>query len=549
MWILGINWRWHDTAAAVVDQHGRICAFAEEERFTRLKHAWDTLPARATDFCLRAAGITWRDLDAVALGWDLAQLKPWTDADREALVAALFGVEAARAKRPELVFVGHHLAHAVSSFYASGFERAGVLVVDGSGELEAISIFTADRDSGLTLERSWPRQYSLGTMYAAVTRTIGLGYLGEGKTMGLAPYGRAVDGVTLPIRDLIADDAATAILPFRSRADATYDDLTDAWMRYLDERFDKVTRQPAELNQDAVAVTIAASAQHTVEEAIRALHAETVCRTGCPEVCLAGGVALNSVANGRLPEPVYVPPFAHDAGVALGAAWSLCPPVELARLASPYLGTKLVPDDVLTELREDGFRIADFDPANVTVLLAEGGIGAVAEGRAEIGPRALGHRSIIALPHPVDAAARINALKGREPWRPLAPVTLPAYARKFWPSQGSRELYMVGNAVASSRAYDAMPAAIHVDGTTRPQVLESGQAPVLESLLWDLEEAGAPPVLVNTSFNGPGEPIVDSARDAVGTFRTLGLEFLVLGESLVQPPREKSTIDRANHRP
>jgi carbamoyltransferase len=541
MWILGINWRWHDTAAAVVDQHGRICAFAEEERFTRVKHAWNTLPVRATEGCLRAVGITWRDLDAVAVGWDLPRMQPWTHADRDVLLAALFGPVAVRAKRPELVFVGHHLAHAVSSFHASGFERAGVLVVDGTGEVGAISIFTASRASGLRLERSWPRQCSLGTMYSAVTRTIGLDYLGEGKTMGLAPYGRAVDGATLPIRDLIADESPTAILPFRSPAGATFEELTDAWMRYLEERFGKITRPPAELDQDAVAVALAASAQRTVEDAIRALHAETVCRTGCQEVCLAGGVALNSAANGRLPEPVYVPPFAHDAGVALGAAWSLCPPVESGRLPSPYLATKILPDDVLANLREEGFRIIDFEPAKVTRLLIQGEIGAVAEGCAEIGPRALGHRSIVAVPRPAAAAARINAVKRREPWRPLAPVTLPAYAGKLWPSQGSRELYMVGNAVASSHAHAAMPAAIHVDGTTRPQVLELGQAPVLEGLLQELEKAGLPPVLVNTSFNGPGEPIVDSAHDAVRTFRALGLAFLVLGETLVQPPTARSS--------
>jgi carbamoyltransferase len=285
-----------------------------------------------------------------------------------------------------------------------------------------------------------------------------------------------------------------------------------------------------------VAVRIAASAQRTVEECMRSLHAETVALTGYPQVCLAGGVALNCVSNGRLPEPVYVPPVPHDGGVALGAAWSVCPPRERALLESPFLGSDLVLGHQLDQLREDGFRVCDLAADAVAALLADGAIGAVAQGRAEVGPRALGHRSIIALPRPATVRDRINTIKGREPWRPLAPVTLPEYQARLWPSQGLRERYMVGTAVVSSVGRQVMPAVTHVDGTTRPQVLPPQQVPVLESVLRGLSAGGLPPVLVNTSLNTRGEPIADSAADVVRTFLSLGLDFLAIGDHLVLPP-------------
>jgi len=177
-----------------------------------------------------------------------------------------------------------------------------------------------------------------------------------------------------------------------------------------------------------VALRIAASVQRTLEEAMRSLHAETVSLSGSPNTCLAGGVALNCVSNGRLPEPLYVPPFPHDAGVSLGAAWAIAPPARPVPLESPYLGGTLEARQQADQARTDGLHVEPFVPEAAAELLLNGAIGAVAEGRAEAGPRALGHRSIIAIPRPAGVRDRINALKGREPWRPLAPVTFPDYA-------------------------------------------------------------------------------------------------------------------------
>jgi len=533
VWVLGINWEWHDSAAAIVDGDGRVWACAEEERFTRVKHAWNTFPAQAAAHCLAAAGITWRDLDVIAVGWDLPRSFRWyyPERDRERLFKDLFGPEVSERHGPEIVFVEHHIAHALSAFHSSGFEDAGVLVIDGSGELYSTSIFVAKRATGLSPIRHWPRGFSLGAVYEAATRVLGMGELDAGKTMGLASYGNTGDSAVLPLGDLISEGR-----PFFDVHDATrYRTIVEMWMNHLTERFGVITTPAEQLDQDPVAVRLATSAQRTIEDAVRKLHAETACLTGSSQICLAGGVALNSVANGRLPEPIYVPPFSHDAGVALGAAWSVCPPTRQHLLESPYMGVDLQVGTELDDLRNGNFHISDYSPDAVLELLLNDKIGGIAEGRAEIGPRALGHRSIVGFPRDVNCRMRINALKAREMWRPLAPVSLPDYAPLLWPSQGLRELYMVGNAVVSSHGQSVMPAAVHVDGTTRPQVLYANAAPILESLLMNLHANGLPPVLINTSFNSRGEPIVNSAADAICSFRDLGLDFLILGDQLVQP--------------
>lgn len=535
MWILGINWKWHDSSAALVDSTGHVWALAEEERYTRVKHAWETYPRHAVWHCLRTAGIGWRDLDCVAIGFDLPRAGEWGPNAKEELYATLFGQEAVGAQRPELMFVGHHLAHALSTFHASGFNQAGVLVVDGAGETESASIYSADRGE-LVLKRRWSRCYSLGAMYDAATRLLGFGYLEAGKTMGLAPYVGQDDAVALPLGAEVADGVWRSVPLAGIPSDAPYQQVSYCWANYLADTFGEVKHEPSQLHTDPVAVRIAAGVQHTLEQHLLGLHAETVRLSGHEAVCLAGGVALNCVANGRLPEPVYILPVPHDAGVALGAAWFVCPPTRAALLDSPYLGTDLAAALEIDQLRADGYQVDDFSPEAVVQLVADGAIGGIAEGRAEVGPRALGHRSIVALPAPADVRDKINTIKGREQWRPLAPVTLPYYADQLWPSQGWRELYMIGTAFVTDQARRVMPAATHVDGSTRPQVLFPGQAPVLESLLNGLRAGGLPPVLVNTSFNGRGEPIADTAADAVRSFRSMRLDFLVLGNWLVRIP-------------
>lgn len=550
MWVLGINWQWHDSSAAIVDSNGKLVAFAEEERFTRAKHAFHTFPTNAATHCLRVAGIGWHDVDVVAIGWEVPKLmleypkdmvlgelgmaEAWDDSMRNKLYSILFGSSIPPGDRvPELVFVEHHIAHALSSFYASGFDRAGVLVVDGSGESKSISIYDADRTRGLILKRDWNRTRSLGSMYDAATRSIGYSRMEAGKTMGLASYADGGEAEILPIGDLIEETQDERSPTSRLSITDRYEAVTRTWMAYFEKQFGPVSAPAEKLSDDTVARRIAGSAQRTLETAIRALYSETVCSTASGNICLAGGVALNCVANGLLPDPIYVPPFPHDAGVAVGAAWSICPPREPRLLETPYLGSDVNAGRLIDQARHDGLSITGFAPDIVVRLLQRGSIGAVVEGRAEVGPRALGHRSIVSLPDNREQRVKINVVKAREQWRPLAPVTTEEYAASLWPRQGLRELYMVGSATVSAHARDVMPAAVHVDGSTRPQTLPRGNALVLDAIFEELRSSGLPPVLINTSFNTRGEPIVNSAADAFRAFQDLGLDFLVLGDALL----------------
>jgi carbamoyltransferase len=290
-------------------------------------------------------------------------------------------------------------------------------------------------------------------------------------------------------------------------------------------------RLPADrLHEEAAAVLVARSAQALVEDVMPWLAAEARALAGVDELCLAGGVALNCSANGRLLEPVYVPPVPHDAGVALGAAWHVCPPRAPGAPLSPYLGADPGPAPSRDGL--DGLVRTPFDPERVAQLLLDGKIGALVEGRAEIGPRALCHRSILALPRPRSLAGRLNGVKHREPWRPFGPVAPPSMAGILWQHQPALHRYMLGAATVTPSGDAAAPAVVHIDGTTRPQILD-GAAPATAAVLAALERDGVAPVLVNTSFNDRGQPIVNTAGEAVETFRAMGLDFLVLEDQLV----------------
>ncbi|MFI1966484.1 carbamoyltransferase C-terminal domain-containing protein [Streptomyces pathocidini] len=549
MWILGINappTGWHDSAACLVDGDGTVVAFCEEERRNRHRHSLYRKPARAARFCLDQAGITAADLDVVAVGWDTRQLYPDRFADDAEFLAYAVGLDFGE-RTPEVVRVSHHAAHAASAFYASPFPKAGVLVVDGHGENESTSIWTFEDGAPPRLERDWPRTASLGYAYDAASTWLGFSFLNAGKTMGLAAYGRARGLATQPLAETVTDDFRLAVPPrAESRTTATaeeikrhYETTVAAWR----ERYSAIagaegpSAPEGRLTEDPNAVLVAYTAQRIVEETVTHLAALTRKSAGVDALCLAGGVALNCSTNGTLPGPLYVPPVPHDAGAALGAAWTVRPPRRHPEALTPYLGTDLAESP---PTGTDGLVRTELDIDRLTALLLDGQVGAVAQGRAEVGPRALCHRSIIAIPDTAAVNTRVNTIKDREQWRPFAGVTRPGYGARLWEQQEHLSRYMLGAARATELGRRVAPGVVHVDGTTRPQVLHGDEAPAVGAVLDALERQGVPPVLLNTSFNGKGEPIVDTARDAVAAFRAMDLDFLVLGDELYR----KSPNDR-----
>ena len=536
--ILGVNappTGWHDAAACLVDHDGTLLAFCEEERLSRDKHAERSGPLLAVRYCLEQAGAQLGDVDLVTVGWDVplaARLFciDWRLEDTPAWLERYLGWSCTAADMPEVRFVSHHLAHATLAFRASDFQQAAVLVVDGNGDDESISIYRADRERGLVRKRVWPRSHSLGYLYDAASRFAGFGQLQAGKLMGLSAYGRS-EGIE-PWQ-LLADG--------EPRAPAGIDDgdgfnrYIHAWAGELDRLAGgrRPVRERAELHLDPLAVQVAVSAQEAVEQAVVRLAALARELAGTDNLCLAGGVALNCKANGLLRGPVFAPPAPHDAGTALGAAWHIAPPRRAAGRLSAYLGPAVGAEcnGALNGLHREALALE-----RVCAALEVGGCGAIVQGAGEIGPRALGHRSIVADPSDPDLHRRLNDIKGRERWRPFGAAALTSRAPALWEPRPRLSDYMLAGTPVSDVAREQLPSAVHVDGTTRPQELDPGSGDVLAALLeeWGGRAGGA---LINTSFNGRGEPIVSSRADAIACFRRLNLDFLVLDDELVAADR------------
>ena len=530
--ILGVNAgvaTFHDPSACLIDEHGTVLACVEEERLSRVRHAPGVkMPVLAVAQCLGLAGIGPQEVDAVAVGWDEPRMSAggglgWRfDSPRQFLgQLGFYGP-----RLPDTYFVAHHHAHAASAFHASPYDHAAVLVVDGNGEDECTTIFRARRGEPLIRLARWPRIYSLGYLYEAASVWLGFGKRGGGKTMGLAAYG-ADDGMADPGWLTAGPNGLVCALGSDPLQD--YDTLKGRWRDRI-ARFAGAPapqRPPADLDTDPAAVRVAAAAQSTVETVMAWLVEQARSMTGFDQVCIAGGVGLNCAANGRLTGPVYVPPIPHDAGVALGAAWSLSAPRQPV-VFSAYTGGW--PGPLPADLT--GVTVHEVDVDAVADLLVEGRIVGVCRGRSEVGPRALCHRSFLASPLTSQMRQRMNTLKRREQWRPFGPVTHTDPG--LWSPAGHLQRYMIGAVPLTEQGCELLPAVRHIDGTTRPQLLADGDEDFVWAVLEALRRRGHPPVLLNTSFNGPSQPLVQTAAQALECARRLGADAVVTDHALLR---------------
>jgi carbamoyltransferase len=590
--VLGLSADYHDAAAAVLVD-GRLVVAAEEERFSRVKHD-PAMPAQATRWCLDAAGIGPGDLDAVAF-----YAKPLTTYERVLASHARAGPRAfpalARAVRvwsgsklwlplrierllaglghpsPRLHYAEHHQSHAASAFYPSPFERAVVITCDGVGEWTTSSIgHGIGNRLELLREQAYPD--SLGLFFSAMTAHCGFNVNdGEYKLMGLAPYGvpRYVEALR---RNAIAIHADGSV-QLDQRA-FRYQGGRRMGGRRLDRILDGPPldrgMEPTQREAD-----IACSTQVILEDAVLAMarHAHTL--TGERYACLAGGVALNCVANGRLRregpfDDIWVQPAAGDSGGAPGAAWWLWHEVwDQPRSVEPVgdgmhgaaLGPAFTGAEVSAHLTRQGVRHRVVtDPGTldeeVAGLLAAGQVVGWFEGAMEFGPRALGRRSILADPRDPAMVARINELvKSREGFRPFAPAVLAQHAGDWFDLEGDAPYMLVTAPVTGPPTHadgttataavpttfaarlaevrSAIPACTHVDGSARVQTVDQAQAPRFHALLEAFHRTTGCPVLLNTSFNGGGEPIVCTPADALATFAATGLDVLVVEGCIV----------------
>lgn len=568
MRILGINYS-VDSAASLVED-GRIVAAVAEERLNREKHTRQ-FPSQAIQYCLREASATVNDIDYVSFFWNPGEhLRPldgrrstrWRhhaeylfnlpnfllnmipgpkESNEVEYVCQTFKL--AHHENPlQIYYVDHHLAHAASTFFLSPFDRAAILTVDGYGE-KTCALLALGEGTSIKPLRRYEFPHSLGSLYAALTQYLGfVPNNGEGKVMALAGCGEPTyyDGFRELVK-LLPDGGVELDLTYFSY-------YQQAQRRYSDKLVaafgpERLRESPLEQRHK----DLAASLQKVTEEALLHLARHVHDLTGCGNICLAGGVALNSVANGKILadgpfEDIFIQPGAGDEGSSLGSALYVShalhdvPRADVMRHA--YWGPAYSDDEIVKALEASRvpFRRSSDVATDAAALLQSGRFVGWFQGRAEFGPRALGNRSILADPRGHDVKDRLNQeVKHREGFRPYAPSVLRERCRDYFTIDLPSPFMLLVAGVLPEKQ-DLIPAIMHTDGTARIQTVTRDENPQYYRLIAEFEKLTGVPMVLNTSFNVRGEPMVCSPQDALKCFWTTGLDALVMGDFVVEKP-------------
>jgi carbamoyltransferase len=558
-WILGFN-STHDGSASLVRDGEIVCA-VEEERFSRKKHHYG-FPEHAIEACLKAGGITFEDIDHVAFYWNA-----WKGLFRFGLHVLrhfpktlayfdhqpdIWGNFRALPKlfrerygfRGRFHFLDHHPNHIASAFWPSPFDEAAAITVDGTGEWETTLLGHIGAGGKLRVigKNSYP--HSVGKLWETLTQYLGFRpNSGEGKVMGLAPYGRPdlVDG----FRDLVRTTG-----PGRFKLNLKYFDFHYGRKRKFSdlfiERFGPPREPESEIDSrhEDVAYALQAVTEELLLDLVNHLHT----KTGSPRLVMAGGVALNSVANGRLQretpfEEIFVQPAAGDSGAALGSALRVWHEVlgngnnGRNRMRNAYLGPEYGPDELRAALEEAGleYREVEDPAAEAAERLEAGKILGWYQGKMEFGPRALGNRSILADPRQAETKDIVNArVKHREGFRPFAPAVIAERAGEFFETGGAEAPFMLKVFDVRPEKRDVIPAVTHVDGSARVQTVRREENERYYEMIRAFGERTGVPVVLNTSFNIRGEPIVTTPADAVRCYLGTGIDALILGSFLTE---------------
>jgi carbamoyltransferase len=569
--LLGISHSHYDPSAALVVD-GEVVAFVEEERLVRTKHAPGAFPVCAIDFVLKKGGLRLSDLDFIVQAWDcnkyddgtiarhyseLNARYPTDEGDRayQSRLLAQFSSERQRAvieralrrhfgarELPPVRFVNHHFAHACSAYLFSGMDDTLVLTLDGSGE-EITTTWSWGHGPTLELLHEIKVPHSLGWLYSAFTEYLGFeAYDGEYKVMGLAAYGRPNTDLAAKLSSIVWYDEAGGF--------ETDPMLLSGGPRhtshYFPDRLPEFMGRPPRSARDPVDrwhEDCAFAVQHKLEDVVREMVRYWTQRTGVRKLCLSGGVGMNVKMNGNLfqdglVDDLFVFPLCSDMGHAIDGPLALeyemgC--VKRQRLTHLYCGTEYNDDEVreiLSACKLDFHEERHIEKV-VAQLVADGKVVGWFQGRMEGGPRALGARSILADPRRVESRDRVNeVIKYREPWRPFCPSMTADAARRYL-AKYTDAPFMITTFRVNEDAKREIPAVVHVDGTTRPQIVSPEANPKFHRLLQELNTLTGIPVVLNTSFNIKGEPIVCTPQDAIRTTFATGLDALAIGDFLV----------------
>ena len=548
----------HDSAAALVVD-GTVVAAVAEERISRKKHTGD-FPRGAIAYCLAEAALSMGEIDELAHGFDYAPYRSVYGLDpvsrdlyrevysRDALLA-LVARDFPDFPPDRVRHVEHHVAHAASAYYTSGWDECLVVVIDGMGEAHSVTVYHA-REGRLDRLAQIPAHDSIGILYSLVTLHLGFDFnADEYKIMGLAPYGDPARFRSFFDRAIeLGPDGGIRIPLLRINRTREEREHYLATRAYLADQLVPPRGPDEEIAQ--VHRDVAASLQAALDRALLHLCGHFAAETGLRRLALAGGVALNCTANGKLLcsgtfDDIYVQPAAGDDGSALGAALARAAgagEIRNRRFPVPFLGPGYGPAEIEAALaqRRDRVDVVRFDTladacAEAARLIAAGRVVAWYRGRMEFGPRALGHRSILADPGHPEMRDRINRMvKMREAFRPFAPaVSLEQVDRWFEVAPGTELPFMIMTVDVRREFRSALPAITHVNGSARVQTVSAADNPEFHELLSAVGRTTGREMVLNTSFNVKGQPIVNTPQEALDTFLNTGIEHLFLENRLV----------------
>jgi len=572
MYILGLN-TYHADSSAAIFKDGVLIAATEEERFRRIKH-WAGFPSMAIEFCLKEAGITFSEIDHICIGRD-PNAKFWKKvlfvfkkiAKKNSLIserlknkkevnsidsefARLFGVEESVVKK-KIIQVEHHRSHLASAFFASPFNESAIVSIDGSGDFTTTMV-AVGRGNQIEVLDSVDFPVSAGLFYTAFTQYLGFPHYGdEYKVMGLAPYGdpKYTDQVKKILHftpdglfDWDADYFAN-VTEIKLDYSTHIPQISNLYGRKLVETFGPARNPNEELTQHHK--DLAASVQRTCEDLILHILNHLQKRTGLKNICIAGGVAQNSVANGKIIEKtnfeqLYIPSAGHDAGISMGSALyayhHILKKPRTSAIYSAYTGSRFSNEEIEIFLQNKGIsyqRLPDAELYQKIVdKLVEPGVVGWFSGRAEFGPRALGARSIIADPRNAKAKDLLNSkIKRRESFRPFAPSILKEYTHQYF-EKVEDVPFMEKVFPIKKEKRGEIPAVTHVDGTGRLQTVMKDVSPRYHALIDAFRERTGVPILLNTSFN-ENEPIVNTPAEALDCFLRTQMDMLVLENCLI----------------
>lgn len=565
--IIGINAGQHDSSASLIID-GKLIASCAEERFTRIKHD-PAYPINAIKFCLQKANLTFKDIDHVAYSWDyfsyefpklnyhinkaldIAKLENSDSAisylqtiskNKEKIYSLFMNVEEENKKyfEDEIIKVPHHMSHAYSVFPLSGFKSCAVMIIDGSGEKETVS-FWHFKDHSLKFIKSYDLPHSVGTFYGAITQFLGfLHHDEEWKVMGWAPYGEPK-----------YYDIMKQMYDFeRMELNLAYFQHQIGKFPWFSEKLIEELQIEPRRNGDTfeqVYADIAASSQKVLEHIVVQLAREIKTLTNEEYLCMAGGVALNGKANGEILnnnifKEVFVQPVSADDGTSIGAALKVAfdKGYDIFHpLTNVYYGPEYDDNQCYEALEESQHIYKQLSENELYDYLAKqlsnGKVVGWFQGGSEMGPRALGNRSIIADPRNNEMKDILNKkIKFREPFRPFAPSVLSEYANEYFDGNLTKAYFMNQIFQVKPEKQQVIPAVTHEDKTARVQLVEKSVNEKYHRLISAFYKETGVPILINTSFNVKGEPIVNSPEDAINCFNNTGIDILVLNNYIIE---------------